>query len=700
MTKREKVLGFLKEAAKMPLNFEELSVMLSVPDEAKEELLLILEELTEEGNLIKTKRGRYSAPKGVGLVRGRFIANERGFGFIEQDDGGEDIFIPAQNRGCALHNDVCLVRIENEKTDRRQTGIIEKVVKRNDAPIVGEFTKRRKVCFVIPDSKKMPVDIYIAEKDSLDAKNGDKVTVKIKSWNNPDKNPEGIVTEVLGAKSDLGMDILSIAKEHDLRTEFPPKAIDAAESAPKEVTEEDISDRLDLRKKTIITIDGEDAKDLDDAVSLEMTEDGLYRLGVHIADVGHYVKRGSALDKEAFKRGTSVYLTDRVIPMLPKELSNGICSLNPHVTRLTLSVIMDVDRSGNVLNYDIKESVIKSCERMTYSDVTKICEGDSELSEKYAHIKDMLKLMEELKDILYKKRKSRGSVDFDFPEAKVILNDAGKPIAIERRELTLSNHIIEEFMLLANETVSEHMFWQNVPFLYRVHEAPSEEKVASLVEFISIFGYTLKRTKGKIHSKEYQKLVEKIKGTKEERIISTVMLRSMAKAKYTHENFGHFGLAAKYYSHFTSPIRRYPDLVIHRIIKDSLHGVDVSEQEGLHEFVEKAGVRSSDTEITAMEAERDCRDMKKAEYMEPFLGEEFVGIISSVTSFGLFVELENTIEGFVSMTELYDDYYIYDEKTKTLIGERRGKVYKIGDSVKVTLIKADKQSRRIDFAIE
>lgn len=700
MTKKEKVLGFLKDAAKMPLNFEELSVMLSVPEEDREELFFILEELTHEGELIKTKRGRYSAPKGIGLLRGRFISNERGFGFAQIDDEKEDVFIPSDKRGCALHGDIVLVKTDSEKTGERRSGEIHSIVKRSETAIVGEFIKRKKVFFVHPDSKRMLNDIYIAEKNTLGAKDGDKVVVKITVWNNPNKNPEGQVVEILGAKGDLGMDILSIAKEHSLRTEFPEKVLKLTKEIFKEVSEDDIKGRLDLRNKTVITIDGKDAKDLDDAVSLEMTDDGLFRLGVHIADVGHYVKWKSVIDKEAFKRGTSVYLTDRVIPMLPKELSNGICSLNPHVNRLTLSVIMDIDEKGSVVNYEIKESVINSRERMTYSDVTAILEGNSELKTKYAHICDMLKLMESLQDILYKKRARRGSVDFDFPEAKVMLDDEGKPVSIEKREITISNRIIEEFMLIANETVSEHMFWQNVPFLYRVHEAPNEDKVSELCEFLGIFGYSLKRTKGQIHSNEYARLLSKIKGIKEERIISTVMLRSMAKAKYTHENLGHFGLAAKYYSHFTSPIRRYPDLVIHRIIKDSLKGIDLSEQEGLSEFVEKAGVQSSEAEISAMEAERDCRDMKMAEYMENFVGNKFTGIISSVTSFGMFVELENTVEGFVSMTEMHDDYYIYDEKTKMLIGERRGKIYKIGDEIEVLLIRADKETKRVDFSLE
>ncbi len=700
MTKKEKVLGFLKEAAKMPLNFEELSVILGVPAEDKNELFEILEELVSKGEIVKTKRGRYSAPKGVGCVTGRFIQNERGFGFVEIEGETEDIFIPTDSRGCALNHDIVLCRIDAEKTGYRRSGSIIKIIQRSDAELVGEFTKNRKVSFVIPDSKKLINDIYVAEKNTLGAKDGDKVLVKITVWDNPDKNPEGIVTEILGKKDDIGIDILSVAKESGLRTEFPQKVLDFAADCPREITEDDIKKRFDLRNLKIITIDGEDAKDLDDAVSLEITNDGLYRLGVHIADVGHYVKQKNPLDKEAFLRGTSVYLTDRVIPMLPKELSNGICSLNPHVDRLTLSVFMEIDKNGEVVNYDISESVINSCERMTYKDVTAICEGDKKLIEKYKHIYDMLKLMEKLKDVLYNKRKKRGSVDFDFPEAKILLDDRGTPISIEKREITLSNQIIEEFMLICNETVAEHMFWQNVPFLYRVHEAPSEDKVNEFAEFIRALGYSIKKTKGKIHSKEYQKLIDSIKGTKEERIISTIMLRSMAKAEYTHENLGHFGLAAKYYTHFTSPIRRYPDLVIHRIIKDSLKGVDLSEQEGLSEFVQKAGVKSSEAELLAMEAERNCRDMKMAEYMSQFIGEKFSGVISSVTSFGMFVELSNTVEGLVSMADLRDDYYMYDDKTKSLIGERKGKVYKIGDSVDVILVKADKESRRIDFMCE
>lgn len=700
MTRKDKVYNFLKEGAKMPLNFEEMSIMLSVPESDREELFYILEELTKEGKIIKTKKGRYSVPESIGFVSGRFIANERGFGFVELENSTEDIFIPKEACKTALHHDIVLCKLDSEKTGFRRSGVIEKIIKRSDELIVGVFTKQKKVSFVLPDSKKLLCDIYIADKNTNGAKNGEKVVVSITKWDNPKKNPEGRVVEILGKSTDVGVDILSVAKESGLRTEFPEKVMEYAKNCPKEVKEDDICDRLDLRQMKIITIDGEDAKDLDDAVSLEILDNGLFHLGVHIADVGHYVKYKNPLDKEAFKRGTSAYLTDRVIPMLPKELSNGICSLNPNVDRLTLSVFMDISDTGEVVNYDICESVINSCERMTYSDVTAICEGNSELIKKYEHIVDMLKNMEKLKDILYAKRVKRGSVDFDFPEAKVILDDMGRPVSVEKREITLSNRIIEEFMLITNETVAEHMFWQNVPFLYRVHEAPSEEKTAEFAEFLKMLGYSIKRTKGAIHSKEYQKLMDKIKGTKEERIISTVMLRSMAKAKYTHENLGHFGLAAKYYTHFTSPIRRYPDLVIHRIIKDSLKGVNLLEQEGLFEFVEKAGVKSSEAELNAMEAERNCRDMKMAEYMSEFVGETFDGVVSSVTSFGMFVELENTVEGLVAMQDLYDDYYIYDDKTKTLTGERKGKVYKIGDRVKVLLIKADKESRRIDFAVE
>jgi len=385
--------------------------------------------------------------------------------------------------------------------------------------------------------------------------------------------------------------------------------------------------------------------------------------------------------------------------MLPEELSNGICSLNPNEDRLTLSVFMEIDKKGEVLRYDIKESVINSKHRMTYSLVTAICEGDSELRGKYSDIYDMLILMEKLSGILHAKRVKRGSVDFDFPETKIILDETGKVRDVKKYEITLSNHIIEEFMIVTNETVAEHMFWLNIPFLYRVHEAPDEDKIASLSEFIGIFGYTIKRTNGKIHSKEFQKLAQKIKGTREERIVCTMMLRSMQKAKYTHENMGHFGLASKYYSHFTSPIRRYPDLVIHRIIKDSIHGKDLQGSSELYDFVKRAGIQATDTEITAMEAERDCRDMLMAEYMKNFIGQEFVGIISSVTSFGMFVELENTVEGFVSLTDMHGDYYIFDEKTKTLYGKNWGMKYKIGDEVEIVVIKADKVSRRIDFAV-
>lgn len=699
MTRKEKLLAFLEEAAQAPLLSEELAVLLGVAPSDRPEMERLLDELVAEGLVIRTRRKRYGAAVNMGCVKGRFIGNERGFGFVETEGEERDVFIPAGSAGGAVHNDTVLAKIVVKETeDRRCEGEVVRVLKRGAEAIAGVFEKNGSFGFVVPDEKKIPVDIFIPADQINGAQNDDRVVVKITRWESNKRNPEGMVAEVLGSKHDVGTDILSIIRGHGLREVFPKKVEDAARSVPPEVEERELNARLDLRRWNTITIDGDDAKDLDDAVSVTKLKNGNYKLGVHIADVGHYVRRGSALDKEAFARGTSVYLVDRVIPMLPKELSNGICSLNPQVDRLALSVVMEIDHSGVVVKHKIAESVIRSKARMTYHDVTAILEGDSGLARKYAKLVRPLRLMNELKDILHKKRAGRGSIDFDFPETKILLNDKGKPVEVKKYETGVSNQIIEEFMLVCNETVAEHMFRKNMPFVYRVHEVPSEDKIREFVAFINPFGYSIKHTQNKVHPKEFQKLLGQIRGKKEERIISTVMLRSLMKARYSEENLGHFGLAAKYYCHFTSPIRRYPDLTIHRIIKDSLNGRKIDYDELKH-FVHRAAEQSSDREIAAMEAERDTDDLKMAEYMAERIGERYEGIISSVTSFGMFVELENTIEGLVRMADLDDDYYIFDEKNHCLIGEHKKHVYHIGDTVMVQVARADTASRQIDFVL-
>ena len=546
----------------------------------------------------------------------------------------------------------------------------------------------------------MSQDIFISKKDRNSAEDGDVVVVKITKWPERNRKPEGVITEILGKKGDRGIDILTIIKKNGLPEEFPKKVLNYAEGISEEIDPEEYKGRRDLRGLKMVTIDGEDAKDLDDAVSIEKLPNGNFKLGVHIADVTHYVKENSPLDKEALKRATSVYLIDRVIPMLPRKLSNGICSLNPRVDRLTLTCFMEINHSGKIVNHEITESVIKTNERMTYTDVTKILKDhDEELIKKYDYLYEDFKMMEELCKILRAKREKRGAIDFEIAEAKIVLNELGKPIEIKPYDREIANRMIEEFMLAANETVAEHMFWTHVPFVYRIHEAPDEEKLAKFKEFIYNLGYNVHWTE-EIRPKSFQEILEKVKGKNEETVVSTLLLRSMMQARYAPECAGHFGLAAQYYCHFTSPIRRYPDLQIHRIIKEQLHGeIDEKRFNKLKNIVGFAAKQSSEMERKAQDAEREVDDLKKAEYMLDRIGEQFNGIISSVTSFGVFVELPSTIEGLVHITDLDDDYYIYDEAHLSLIGERTKKVYKLGDEVKVECIHVDMANREIFFNI-
>ncbi|MBQ3225528.1 MAG: ribonuclease R [Clostridia bacterium] len=697
MTQKDKVLKFLEEAAEVPLLFDELVFMLGVPEDAKDEFSAILKELCEEGQVVCTKKKRYAAAIKMGYVRGRFAGTARGYGFVIQDEG-EDIFIAPDMTKGALNGDIVLVKCaQAAEPGKRLEGYVVSILSRANHSWVGRFEKHGLAGFVVPDDRRLCVDLFIADENSMDAKDGDKVVAELLSWDSEFRHPEGKITEVLGNRFDVGVDILSVIRSHNIPDHFPNKVLDEAKKVagkPMEITKE----RADFRNNLIITIDGADAKDLDDAVELTKLPNGHYRLGVHIADVGHFVPRGSALDKEAFARGTSVYLVDRVVPMLPVELSNGICSLTEGEDRLTLSVIIEIDAAGTVVSHEITKSVIRSSARMTYDDVTAILSGDKELSQKYKNIKEMLFNMKELSELLRKKREARGSIDFDFPEAKILLDEEGRPTEIKKQEQTVSHRIIESFMLCANETVAEDFFYRELPFVYRVHERPSEDKMNEFSEFVKAFGYGVKRTNNGIHPKEFQKLLLEIKDTREERIISTVMLRSLMKARYSEENLGHFGLSAKFYCHFTSPIRRYPDLVIHRIIGDVLAGKAVDYEE-LLAFTEKAAKQSSEREICAMEAERETNDMKKAEYMSERLGEVYEGVISSVTPFGMFVALENTVEGLVRIADLDDDYYLYDEKLRILSGRHSGKIYQIGDTVTIRVARASKEAREIDFVL-
>jgi ribonuclease R len=701
--RKEKIIGFMTESAYRPMKFDELAVILDVPHEDREQFAGVLDELEQEGSIYKTNKDKYGLPERMNLVVGRLQGNERGYGFLIPDNElVKDVFIPADGLAGAMNNDRVVVRVTVKGTEgRRPEGEIIKIIKRANTKIVGTFDNSSNFGFVVPDDRRVTGDIFIPKDELNGAKPGFKVVAEIVKWPEARRNAEGRIVEVIGDSNEPGTDILSIIKAYDLKESFPEDVIRQAESIPEKIDTNMLRGRRDLRKLRMVTIDGADAKDLDDAVSIEVLANGCYRLGVHIADVSSYVTEGSPLDIEALKRGTSVYLVDRVIPMLPARLSNGVCSLNPQVDRLAFTVMMDVDQSGKVTSHDIFESVINIAERMTYTNVYKLLEmGDEELSQRYAGLMPDFVLMKELALILREKRMNRGAIDFDFDEAKIILDEKGKPTEVKRTETTIANRIIEEFMLACNETVAEHFHWADVPFVYRVHEEPDSEKIMSFAEFSSNLGYPLKGL-NKIHPRALQDILDKAKGTKQEIIISKVMLRSLAKARYSHQNLGHFGLAAQFYCHFTSPIRRYPDLIIHRLMKESLNGTlkDQREEDLILRLPETARL-CSERERAADEAERETEDLKKVEFMKEHVGETFDGIISNVTSFGMFVELENTIEGLVKVSNMEDDYYVFDDKHYCLLGERTKKRFSIGEELRVRLVRADIASRQLDFIIE
>ena len=700
---KERLLGLINDPAYTPLKKEELALIFDIHPTEMPMFYNFLEELEEDGYIGKTKKGKIASPKSMGYFVGKFVAHRKGFGFVESDEEyTQDLFIPAADTNGAMHNDRVVAEITKPATDeRRAEGTIIKVVEREITKVVGEFQSNKTFGFVIADEKKFNQDIYIPKKYFSGAKDGDKVVVQITVWPQAGRKPEGKIIEVLGPKGEKEVEILSIIRAHGLPEEFPKKVLEEAQKVAQPISQEEIDRRLDIRDLNIFTIDGEDAKDLDDAISIERLSNGNFKLGVHIADVTHYVHEKSKLDKEALKRATSVYLVDTVIPMLPKTLSNGVCSLNPHEDKLTLSVFMEIDRKGNVQQYDIKETIINSKARMTYTEVSDILEhDDEELKAKYSHVADDFKTAEELAKILMQRRNQRGAIDFDFPEAKIILTPEGKVSDIKEYERRISNRIIEEFMLITNETVAEHYFWLNIPFVYRIHETPSPEKMQELGKFVSTFGYTIKGDLEEVHPKALQSIISAIKGKREEEAISTIMLRSLKQARYSPECSGHFGLAAQYYSHFTSPIRRYPDLQIHRIMKEHLNNkINKKRQEQLVNIVDYASTQSSERERAADLAERDVKDYYKAVYMEDKVGEEFDGVVSSVTSFGMFIELPNTVEGLSRLANMRNDYYIYDEMTYTIIGERTRKTYRIGDPVRIKVDNVNVDLREIDFKI-
>ena len=732
--RKKMIYDFMCDNMYVPMKIKELAIVLGVKKEQRPELEMILADLMAEGRIECSKRGKYSKSE-IKKMTGTFTAHPKGFGFVSVEGETEDIFIPESQVNGAMHMDTVEITVSPVTTGRRREGTVVKVLERGMKQVVCTYEQSKTFGFAVPDNPKFGTDIFIPQERSKGAVSGHKVVVEVTSYGKKDRKPEGKVVEILGHINDPGVDILSLVRAYGLPVEFDEKVLKQVENVAKPVSEADMAGRMDLRDWQMVTIDGEDAKDLDDAVSVTMDGDN-YILGVHIADVSNYVQEHSALDVEALKRGTSVYLVDRVIPMLPHALSNGICSLNQGENRLALSCIMTINSKGEIIDHTIAETVICVDRRMSYTQVKNILEAyhaansqdapveevdgrqddadretesvsdvnvrrqQEELLGEYEALVSMFVRMEKLAGILRGKRMKRGSIDFDFPETKVILDEQGNPIDIRPYDRNVATKIIEDFMLAANETVASDFYWRELPFVYRTHENPDTEKIQKLSTFINNFGYTLHIGADEVHPKELQKLLQKIDGTKEEALISRLTLRSMKQARYTIDNTGHFGLAADCYCHFTSPIRRYPDLQIHRIIKESLRGrLNEKRIDHYEHILPEVAKHSSEMERRADEAERETVKLKKVQYMEQHIGEEFEGVISGVTEWGFFVELENTVEGLVRVTELTDDFYQYYEDTYELVGEATNRRYKLGQKVLVRVEHCDRIMRTIDFAL-
>lgn len=697
----EHLLDFMREKAYKPMTEGELISALNIDPKETDLLLKTLNYLEKQGLVVKNRRGKYGVPEKMNLIVGKLEGHPGGYAFLLPDDPEiDDIYISREDMNGAMHGDRVLVRPKiAAKANSKVEGEVIRILQRALKTVVGTVERGKHFSFVVPDDKRIFYDLYVPKDKTIGAKNGQKVVAKITEWPEKRRNPSGEIVEILGYPDEPGVDVLSIIKKYELPLDFPEKVKRQVQQIPDEVLREDLVGREDFRHLKTITIDNEDAKDLDDAVSIEKTSDG-YRLGVHIADVSYYVEEKSPLDVEALKRGCSVYLVDRVIPMLPPKLSNGICSLNPRADRLTMSVIIDFDSEANIKGYKITPGVIKTCERMTYTQVNKILEEeDKESIERFDYLVEDLHWMKELAEKLSHKRFARGSLDFELDEAKVILDENGHPVDVVKEERRISSSIIEEFMIVANEVVAEHIFWLKIPLVYRIHENPDEEKINSLKEFLYNFGYTLKGTQN-LKPKSLQQILEQVKGKPEQRLINTMLLRSLRQARYSGVNFGHFGLASLYYTHFTAPIRRYPDLVVHRILRKQLQNdIDQKQEKKLVKIVERVAKLSSERERIAEEAERESVDLKIAEYMASRIGETYEAIVSGVTSFGIFVELDNTIEGLVHVSHMEDDYYHFNEKTMALIGERTGKTFRIGDVVQVKVYNVNIAERHIDFVL-
>lgn len=687
-----------------PMKLKELAILLDVKKEDREKLKAVLDLLLLDGKIGISSKGKYGKPE-ISTRTGTFTGNAKGFGFVTVAGEEHDYFIPKEYTGEALHGDTVQISILPEGGKGNTEGRVLRVLEHANKTIVGTFQAVKHFGFVLPDNPRIGRDIFIPDGAEADAEDGMKVVAKVTDFGGQGKNPQGEIIEVLGDRNDAGVDVMSVIRGHDIPVEFPDKVLAQLEQIPDTVRGEDQAGRRDLRDVLTFTIDGADAKDLDDAVSLKVLSDG-YELGVHIADVTQYVKENSPLDREARKRGTSVYFVDRVVPMLPEKLSNGICSLNAGVDRLALSCIMRIDRNGAVVDSEIAESVICVDKRMDYHSVAVLLEEQTDekdyarVTEEYAPYKEQLLRMLTLSRLLRKRRMKRGAINFDFPEAKIVLDEGGRAIDIKPYERNCATMLIEDFMLAANETIAENAYWQQLPFLYRNHEKPAQEKMLAFASFLGGFGYTLHLKDNEVHPKELQKLLEKLEGTEEEALISRVLLRSMKQASYSPESLGHFGLSARYYTHFTSPIRRYPDLQIHRILKENLHGRLTEErQEHYWAILGEVGETSSRTERRAEEAEREVDKIKKAEYMRHHLGEIFEGVISGVTSWGLYVELPNTVEGMVHVSEMDGDYYVFDEKSMSLIGEVSRRTYGLGERVRVVAADAQVMPPQIDFRL-
>ena len=699
---QQKILDLMKDDDYVPMKAKELAMIMRVPKNEYGDFLEVLGDLELEMKIQKNRKNRYRLVEKT-YYDGIYRKNQKGFGFVRLEDQEDEIYISKENSLNALNGDRVLIEILEESNKVKSAeGKVVRILKHEKDTVVGIFQNNKSFGFVVPDDRSFGTDIFISKKNFGKARDNHKVLVKITKYPQNGKNAEGKIIEVLGNVNEAGVDMLSLIKEYNLPSTFPEEVVQEAKKFGDTIDEKDISNRVDFRDREIFTIDGEDAKDLDDAVRVEKLDNGNYKLEVHIADVSHYVKENSLLDREALIRGTSIYMLGRVIPMLPRELSNGLCSLNEGEDRFTLSCIMEIDQKGNVISSEVVKGIIKVTKRMSYNDVQAILDGNETTISHYKPYIQEFKNMEELAIILKNRRMEQGYLNLDIPESKIGLDIDGKVVSVGKYETSFANEIIEQFMLSANETIAEKFYWLQAPFIYRVHEKPDIEKIQELNKFLINFGLKIKANKDNIYPKEFAKILEETKGKEEEKVVSNLVLRTLKLARYEAENKGHFGIASKYYCHFTSPIRRYPDLFIHRIISRYLEeNYDVKENwiEEHQKQAEDRAKQSSEREKIATKVEREAEDLKKAEYMESRIGEEYEGIVSSITSFGMFVELENTIEGLIRFDDLGDEYFIYDEDKKQLIGEHSNKVYKIGDKVKIRVKKASKILRQIDFEI-